>query len=618
MAGRTLEKLQKLYNSSNMTAGRPNRAGMGRGPGRRGYGGKPQKIKFTVARLFSYLRPYRWKLILALCVMLVHTACFVAGSYLLRPIVNNYIAVGKREGFFYALLVLAGIFLCDVCAVYVQSYLIVRVSQNMVETLRNELFAKLQKLPVRFFDTENSGDIMSRFTNDIDQIDALISNSLVSVISGIISMFATLFIMIKMNIWLTLITLLFIPFYFYSAKVNARYNRKYHAAQQASLGAVNGYIVETVSGQKVVKVFNHEDICREEFQLLNRDLQEKQMKSQFYGGIMGPVVQIGGQFAYALTAGIGGIFVALGHFDVGGLAVFVNYARRFSMPILQMSMHITTFFSALAGAERVFRILDCEEEGVNDCENRLPGKIEGGMQLEHVTFGYHPDKVILKDISLYAKPGQKIAFVGSTGAGKTTITSLLNRFYEIQDGKILLDGVDIREIPRKTLRRNIAMVLQDTHLFTGTVMENIRYGRLDATDEEVIQAAKTASAHGFITRLDQGYQTVLQGDGVNLSEGQRQLLNIARAAVSRSPILVLDEATSSVDTRTERLIEKGMDALMKNSTTFVIAHRLSTVRNADAIMVLEHGEIVERGNHEQLLNLKGRYYELYTGKVELE
>ena len=617
MAGRTLENLQSLYNSSRMPQNGPGGRMPGRGPRRRGYGGKPQNMQSTVKRLLSYLRPYRAKLVLALCVMLVHTFCFIAGSYLLRPIVNSYIAVGRKEGFLYALLVLLGIYIADVCAVYAQSYLIVRVSQNMVEGIRNELFDKLQKLPVRFFDRENSGDIMSRFTNDIDQIDSLISNSLVSVISGIISMIATLCIMIKMNGWLTLITLLFIPFYFISAKVNARYNRKYHAAQQASLGAVNGYIVETVSGQKVVKVFNHEDSCKQEFRLLNSDLQEKQMKSQFYGGIMMPVVQLGGQFAYALTAGVGGIFVALGHFDVGGLAVFVNYARRFSMPILQLSMQITTFFSALAGAERVFRILDCEEEDVHDTGTALQEPVRGGMRLEHVTFGYDPEKTILKDISLYAKPGQKIAFVGSTGAGKTTVTNLLNRFYEIQEGKILLDDVDIRKISRQSLRRNIAMVLQDTHLFTGTVMENIRYGRLDATDEEVIQAAKTASAHGFIMKLDRGYDTFLEGDGANLSEGQRQLLNIARAALSRAPILVLDEATSSVDTRTERLIEKGMDALMKNSTTFVIAHRLSTVRNADAIMVLEHGEIVERGNHEQLLQMKGRYYELYTGRKEL-
>ncbi|MBO7406283.1 MAG: ABC transporter ATP-binding protein, partial [Clostridia bacterium] len=340
-------------------------------------------------------------------------------------------------------------------------------------------------------------------------------------------------------------------------------------------------------------------------------------KASFFGGIMGPIMGNTSQISYSVTAGVGGVLCALGKFDIGGLAVFVNYARQFSQPINTLSMQVSTIFSALAGAERVFNVMDREPEAPDAADAVGDTTIHGDVVLDHVTFGYNPDKVILKDISLYARPGQKIAFVGSTGAGKTTVTNLLNRFYDIDEGSITIDGVDIRNIKRDVLRRNIAMVLQDTHLFTGTIMDNIRYGRLDATDEEVIEAAKTASAHSFIMRLSKGYQTVIEGDGANLSQGQRQLLNIARAAITKAPILVLDEATSSVDTRTERHIEKGLTELMQNRTTFVIAHRLSTVRNANAIMVLEHGEIIERGDHDDLLSQKGRYYELYNGLTEL-
>ena len=381
---------------------------------------------------------------------------------------------------------------------------------------------------------------------------------------------------------------------------------------------MNGYIEETVAGQKVVKVFNHEEECCEEFELLNEDLRDKQMYAQFLGGIMGPVMGNLSQVSYAVTAGVGGILCILKGFDIGGLTVFVNYARQFSRPINEISMQMTTVFSALAGAERVFSLMDELPEAADDKDALELSDMKGFVEVKDVTFGYNPDKVILKNISLYAKPGQKIAFVGSTGAGKTTITNLLNRFYDIDSGKITIDGIDIKKIKRDSLRKNIAMVLQDTHLFTGTVMENIRYGRLDATDEEVISAAKTASAHSFIMKLSKGYDTMIEGDGSNLSQGQRQLLNIARAAISRAPVLILDEAMSSVDTRTEYLIDKGMDSLMADRTTFVIAHRLSTVRNADAIMVLENGEIIERGTHEQLLEQKGRYFELYTGLRELK
>ena len=384
------------------------------------------------------------------------------------------------------------------------------------------------------------------------------------------------------------------------------------------MGLVNGYIEETITGQKVVKVFCHERIAEEEFDCLNEDLKKNQIRAQFFGGIMGPVMGNLSQVNYGLTACIGGLLCVLKGFDVGGLTVFLNFSRQFARPINEIAMQVSTIFSALAGAERVFQVMDAEPEPADDGDARVLNPMEGHVVLENVTFGYNPDKVVLEDISLYAKPGQKIAFVGSTGAGKTTITNLINRFYDIQGGAITIDGVDIRRLNRENLRSNIAMVLQDTHLFTGTVRENIRYGRLDATDEEVVQAAKTASAHSFIMRLPKGYDTMLEGDGANLSQGQRQLLNIARAAISRAPVLILDEATSSVDTRTEKHIEHGMDRLMANRTTFIIAHRLSTVRNANAIMVLENGRIIERGDHQELLAMKGRYYELYTGMKELD
>ena len=492
------------------------------------------------------------------------------------------------------------------------------VSQGTLERIRNDLFSKIQKLPVRFYDNNPTGEIMSRFTNDVDNIGTMLDNSLVSVISGTVTLIGTLFFMISTNLVLTLVTVVFVPIFAKGGMLIAGKSRKYYTGQQAALGAVNGYIEETVTGQKVIKVFNHEEDSVEEFGLLNDDLRDKQFKAQFYGGIMGPIMGNTSQISYAITVGVGGILICTSGLMPGALTVFSNYSRQFSFPINNISQQMSTIFSALAGAERVFRIIDMKEEP-EDVPNASDMKdMKGYVELKHVTFGYNPDKTILKDISLYAKPGQKIAFVGSTGAGKTTITNLLNRFYDIDSGEITIDGVNIRDIQLKELRKHIAMVLQDTHLFTGTVRENIRYGRLDATDEEVVEAAKTASAHSFIMRLENGYDTMIESDGANLSQGQRQLLNIARAAISKAPILVLDEATSSVDTRTERHIEHGMDRLMSNRTTFVIAHRLSTVRNADAIMVLEKGEIIERGSHEDLLALKGRYYELYTGKKELD
>jgi len=620
MAARTLETLRKLYNSAaeNQEGVKVMHGPGPKGRGVRGGGGKPKNTKDVFLRLYSYLSKYKLRIAIALVFVVVRTVSQIAGSYMLRPIINNYITAGRLEGFLYALGVLLMVYLVTSACTYLQNKLMVLVSQSTIEAIRNDLFNKVQKLPVKFFDTENTGEIMSRFTNDVDNIGTMLDTSIISIIQGVITLVGTLIMMLYTNVWLSLITVAFIPVIIKSGAFIAKRSRKYYSKQQAALGALNGYIEESISGQKEVKVFCQEDEVKEEFGLLNDDLKDKQFSAQFFGGIMGPVMHNLSQIGYALTAGIGGVLCALGRFDIGGLTVFVNYSRQFSQPINEVSMQTTTVFSALAGAERVFNIMDREPEKENEKNAYCPEKIHGDVVLENVFFGYTPEKTVLKDISLYAKPGQKIAFVGSTGAGKTTITNLLNRFYDIDSGTITVDGVDIKDYDRDFLRKNVAMVLQDTHLFTGTVMENIRYGRLDATDEEVIEAAKTAGAHSFIMRLSDGYDTVLTGDGANLSQGQRQLLNIARAAISKAPILVLDEATSSVDTRTERHIEHGMDRLMADRTTFVIAHRLSTVRNANAIMVLENGEIIERGDHDELLAQGGRYYELCTGLKELD
>ena len=650
---RKLEELRAQYNS--VSHGQSLRGGgPGRGPGPRAKG-KPKNLKKTVGRLLSYVGKYKLRLVLVLICMVLTTVSTLCGGYLLVPIINRItkavdpeaplepsriaeIADGIIERLastklvsslmvntaaevtvyvFAALLILGGVYAVSVIGSYVQSRLMLSVSLNSVKNIRDDLFAKLQTLPVRYFDSHPTGEIMSRFTNDVDNIDVMLNNSLTSIVSGVISLTGTFIFMVTTNIWLTLVTVAFIPLLVFAAGVIGKNSAKYYSAGQAALGAVNGYIEETISGQKVVKVFNHEDDCVEEMTVLNEDLREKQEKAQFWGGVTGPIMHNISLICYAITLGVGGILMFLTGFTPGELTAFANYSKQFSMPINQISMQISTLFAALAGAERVFNVMDQDPEAPDE-EDASEEQIRGHVVFENVTFGYLPETTVLKNISLYAKPGQKIAFVGSTGAGKTTITNLLNRFYDINEGTITIDGRPLKSYSRDFLRKNIAMVLQDTHLFTGTVMENIRYGRLDATDDEVIAAAKTASAHSFIMRLEHGYDTVLEGDGANLSQGQRQLLNIARAALSKAPILVLDEATSSVDTRTERHIEHGMDRLMKDRTTFVIAHRLSTVRNANAIMVLERGEIIERGDHDDLLAMKGRYYELYTGLKELD
>ncbi len=589
--------------------------GPGRGP--RGPVSKPRDVKKTLGRLWEYISEDRGLLGLVFFCVIMNTISSLAGSYMLRPVINSIVSgEGSVSKLIRLLLMMAGIYLIGIVSQYTQSRIMVGISQRSLMKLRNDLFEKMQRLPVRFFDNNNHGDLMSRYTNDVDTVGEMISNTVVQLFAGVINLVGTFALMCYTNIYLTIVTLLMVPLMIKAVQVVAMRSSKYYVGQQAALGALNGYIEETVTGQKVVKVFCHEEYAQAEFDTLNADLKDKQIKAQFFGGIMGPVMGNISQINYAITACVGGILCVLKGFDLGGLTVFVNYSRHFSRPINEISMQVNTIFSALAGAERVFAVMDTPPEEPDD-DKDTEFEMKGAVTFENVTFGYVPEKTILKNISFYAKPGQKIALVGSTGAGKTTITNLINRFYDIDSGKITIDGVDIRDIKRDVLRKNIAFVLQDTHLFTGTVRENIRYGRLDATDAEVEQAARTASAHSFIMRLEHGYDTMIEGDGANLSQGQRQLLNIARAAISKAPILVLDEATSSVDTRTEKHIERGMDSIMAERTTLVIAHRLSTVRNANAIMVLENGEIIERGDHDELLAMKGRYYDLYMGTSEL-
>lgn len=605
--------------------------------------GKPRDTKKTIGRLWGYIKKDTGKLCLVILCVVAASSSSLAGSYMLRPIINSLTSPeGTVTGLAGSLFYMLSVYAVGIVAQYFQMRVMIGISQNAIQRIRNELFEKVQRLPVRFFDTNNHGDIMSRFTNDVDAVGEMLTSTVVQIFAGVISIVGTFSLMLYTNAVLTIVTVFMVPVILKAGQSVAKKSRKYYRGQQEALGALNGYIEETVTGQKVVKVFCHEEQAIEDFEKYNADLKKKQIKAQFFGGIMGPVMGNLGQINYALTATVGGILCVLRGFDLGGLTVFVNYSRQFSRPINELSMQMNTIFSALAGAERVFAVMDEKPEQIDEGDalslvekdGKLCWQVPKGNEiyaykrenpvfrpqvvLQDVTFGYNPDKTVLQHVTLYAKPGQKIAFVGSTGAGKTTITNLINRFYDIGSGCISIDDVDISHIHRDDLRKNVSMVLQDTHLFTGTVMENIRYGRLDATDEEVIAAAKTANAHSFIMRLEHGYDTVLDGDGANLSQGQRQLLNIARAAVSKAPILILDEATSSVDTRTEKYIERGMDRLMAERTTLVIAHRLSTVRNANAIMVLENGEIIERGDHDDLLSLKGRYYDLYTGLKELE
>lgn len=591
------------------------------GPGGRrgahGEKGKPKNAMGVIVRLFSYIKSDIWLIVAALVCVVLNSLASIGGSYLLRPIINN-ISTGSSAGeLFKGICKIGAVYVVGIVAMYFQSKIMISVSQRAIYKIRSELFKKMQSLPISFFDRHTRGELMSRYTNDVDTVGELLNNTVIQLISGVVTIVGTLGVMIYTNIWLTLITVFMIPLFIKVAGKIAEKSSGYFRKQQAALGELNGFVEETVTGQKVVKVFCREGKSIEEFEKYNDALRANQLKAQFLGGIMGPVMGNLSQVNYSLTAAVGAVLCIAKKFDIGGLTIFVNYSRQFSRPINELSMQVTTLMSALAGAERVFALMD-EKPEVNDGKIEAAPEVKQSVELKDVTFSYTPDKVILHDISLKAKKGNKIAFVGSTGAGKTTIINLLTRFYDVDSGEILFDGVNINDYKKEALRSSIAMVLQDTHLFGGTVMENIRYGRLDASDEEVIEAAKTADAHRFIKHLPDGYNTMLSGDGSNLSQGQRQLLNIARAALSKAPVLILDEATSSVDTRTEQAINRGLENLMEERTTFVIAHRLSTIKNSDMIMVLEGGKIIERGKHDELLGMKGRYFELYTGLKELD
>ena len=623
-------------------------------------GRKAKDPKKTFFRLLSYLKHY-WFILLMVALCIVAVALTQSRSATaLGKIVDEFILPMLENGstdfapLWEFLTMLACIFAAGLVGSFLQSYLMVGVTQGIQKKIRDEMFTKMQRLPIRYFDSNTAGNIMSRYTSDIDTLRQMISQSIPQAVSSLVSLVVLFITMVKTSWMLTIVSMITVVGVFFVTKTLAMKAGKYFMGQQKSLGAVNGYIEEMITGQKVVKVFNHEERCKEEFDKLNDVLCENAFSAGKFSNMMGPINNNLGYVQYAILAIVGGFIVVKSQgawLTLGSLMAFMTLSRSFNMPINQISQQFNSIIMAMAGAERVFELMDVEPEEDDGYVHLVDARIaedgtvteasertghwawkhyhkadgtttytelKGDITMENVDFGYVPEKQVLHDINLYARPGQKIAFVGATGAGKTTITNLINRFYDIADGKIRYDGININKIAKPDLRRSLGVVLQDVNLFTGTVMENIRYGKLDATDEECIAAAKLANAHDFITRLPNGYDTELTGNGASLSQGQRQLISIARAAVADPPVMILDEATSSIDTRTERLVQDGMDKLMHGRTVFVIAHRLSTVMNSDCIMVLDHGHIIERGTHEDLIAQKGTYYQLYTGAFELE
>lgn len=660
---------------------------------------RPKDTKKTIKHLLVYLGHYKWMFMLVALLVLLSAGANVTGTYLVKPVVNRFIVPGDMEGLLKAVIAMGVMYACGALCTLGYNRIMVKVSQKVIQDIRNDLFAHVQKLPLKYFDAHTHGELMSRFTNDVDTVQEAMNNSFAMIIQSFIMLFGTLIMMMVLSIRLSMIVVVFLIIMFLFIKFNSKHSKKYFNRQQEELGKINGFVQEMMAGQKVEKVFNHEQKNFEKFCEMNESFRKESTNALAFAGMMIPTIVSLSYLNYAISACVGGIFTLKGLMDLGSLSSYLIYVRQSAMPLNQFTQQVNFLLSALSGAERIFDMMDEEPEvdegsvtlcnavknedgSITECKEytgtfawKVPAnlntywnseaykeklkkqivnevsdievtrvnnivypadkdnkkgsaladvsdgtylvELRGDVRFKNVVFGYVPEKTILNDVTLYAKQGQKIAFVGSTGAGKTTIINLINRFYDIQSGSITYDGIDIKDIKKDDLRRSLAMVIQDTHLFTGTIADNIRYGKLDATDEEVRNAAVIANADSFIRRLPDGYDTMLYSDGGNLSQGQRQLLAIARAAIAKAPVLILDEATSSVDTRTERLIEKGMDAIMEGRTVFVIAHRLSTVRNSKAIMVLEKGQIIERGSHDELLEQKGRYYQLYTGQFEL-
>lgn len=615
---------------------------------------RPKDTKKAIKHLLVYLSHYKWMFMLVALLVLISAGANVAGTYLVKPVVNHFIVPGDMEGLLKAVIAMGVMYACGALCTFGYNRIMVKVSQKVIQDIRNDLFAHVQKLPLKYFDAHTHGELMSRFTNDVDTVQEAMNNSFAMIIQSFIMLFGTLIMMMVLSVRLSVIVIVFLVIMFFFIKFNSKHSKKYFNRQQEELGKINGFVQEMMAGQKVEKVFNHEQKNFEKFCEMNESFRKESTNALAFAGMMIPTIVSLSYLNYAISACVGGLFTLKGLMDLGSLSSYLIYVRQSAMPLNQFTQQVNFLLSALSGAERIFDMMDEKPEidegsvtlcnavknadgSLTECSGytgvfawKVPAKLNtywnsdaclvelrGDVRFKNVVFGYVPGKTILNDVTLYAKPGQKIAFVGSTGAGKTTIINLINRFYDIQSGTITYDGIDIKDIKKDDLRKSLAMVIQDTHLFTGTIADNIRYGKLDATDEEVRNAALIANADSFIRRLPDGYNTMLYSDGSNLSQGQRQLLAIARAAIAKAPVLILDEATSSVDTRTEGLIEKGMDAIMEGRTVFVIAHRLSTVRNSKAIMVLEKGQIIERGSHDELLEQKGRYYQLYTGQFEL-